>query len=433
MVEHYQDLHEDSDSAYLCARKELRYRYDNPSVLTTSLDKKLTQWPKIGRGQSRDLLKFSDFLNQVTTAMRKYLALKVFDSSREIIKLSTKLPGWAQNHWRKVVWKYKEEHGENSFPPFTVFADTVETLARQANMPEFEKPSLGDETDPERRSTQYTRPQYCQKNDHKLIDCPDFMKAEFESRKNVLREQRICFNCLASSDHVAKKCDQVKPECATCGQRHVTALHDPERHPSEPRATTHCTQVCGSSQVSKSCAKIVLVWLRHPSTPGKEVLTYALVDDQSNAVLMKESVSERLGLQGTEVNIRISTVLERDRHVACHRVKGLEVSDYHHQTTIPISTTYTRDDLPADETDIPTRHAARQWPHLRRIADHIPKHHAVEIGLLIGRNVPKAMKIREVVNGEDDQPWAERYDLGWTIIGNVCTEKKKKRMAEPSR
>ena len=221
--------------------------------------------------------------------MRNYLALKVFDS--EIVKLSTKFPGWGQNHWRKVVWKYKEEHGENSFPPFTVIADTVETLARQANTPKFEKPALGDESDPERRYTQYTRRrslpttraftsarafstnvaprpqwqprpqprgrqnklspskecQYSQRNDHKLINCPNFMKAEFKSRKNFLREQRICFNCLASSDHVAKKCDQVKPECATCGQRHVTALHDPERHPSEPRATTQCTQVCGSS------------------------------------------------------------------------------------------------------------------------------------------------------------------------------------------
>ncbi|CAB4032293.1 Hypothetical predicted protein, partial [Paramuricea clavata] len=30
------------------------------------------------------------------------------------------------------------------------------------------------------------------------------------------------------------------------------------------------------------------------------------------------------------------------------------------------------------------------------------------------------MKPREVVNGKDDEPWAERYDLGWTIIGDVC-------------
>ena len=67
----------------------------------------------------------------------------------------------------------------------------------------------------------------------------------------------------------------------------------------------------------------MLVWLCHPRTPGKEVLTYALLDDQSNSVLMKESVYERMGLQGTEANIRTPTMLERDRLVACHRVKDL--------------------------------------------------------------------------------------------------------------
>ena len=61
-----------------------------------------------------------------------------------------------------------------------------------------------------------------------------------------------------------------------------------------------------------------------------------------------------------------------------------------------------------------------QWDHLKHIANCIPEQRKVEIGLLIGRNVPQAMKTREVVNGKDNEPWAERYDLGWTIIGNVC-------------
>ena len=63
MVEHYQDLHHDADTAYCRAREELKYRYGNVSVLTVSMDKKLTEWPKIGRDSSRELLHFSDFLN----------------------------------------------------------------------------------------------------------------------------------------------------------------------------------------------------------------------------------------------------------------------------------------------------------------------------------------------------------------------------------
>ena len=155
----------------------------------------------------------------------------------------------------------------------------------------------------------------------------------------------------------------------------------------------------------------MLVWLRHPSVPGKEVLTYALLDDQSNAVLVKESVFERLGIEASPTNTKVSTVLNKDQLIASHHVRDLEVSDYHHQKSILLPTAYTRDDLPADDSDIPTRRAASQWDHLKHIANE------VEIGLLIGRNVPQAMK-----NEKDDEPWAERYDLGWTIIGNVCKD-----------
>ena len=154
----------------------------------------------------------------------------------------------------------------------------------------------------------------------------------------------------------------------------------------------------------------MLVWLRHPSVPGKEVLTYALLDDQSNAVLVKESVFERLGIEASPTNIKVSTVLNKDQLIASHRVRNLEVSDYHHQKSILLPTAYTRDDLPADDSDIPTRRAASQWDHLKHIANRIPEQRKVEIGLLIGRNVPQAMKTREVVNGKDDEPWAERYE-----------------------
>ena len=154
------------------------------------------------------------------------------------------------------------------------------------------------------------------------------------------------------------------------------------------------------------------MWLRHPSLPDREVLTYALLDDQSNAVLVKDSVFERLGIEASPTNVRVSTVLHKDQLIASSRVRDLEVSDYHHQNSIRLPTGYTREDLPADDDNILTRRAANQWDHLAHIAKHIPERRKVEIGLLIGRNVPQAMKTREVVNGKDNEPWAERYDLG---------------------
>ena len=47
----------------------------------------------------------------------------------------------------------------------------------------------------------------------------------------------------------------------------------------------------------------------------------------------------------------------------------------------------------------------------------------VDIGLLIGRNVPAAFQPIKVIFGNDEEPWAEQYKFGWTIIGRVCRNK----------
>ena len=101
----------------------------------------------------------------------------------------------------------------------------------------------------------------------------------FDNRKTFLKENRICFSCLESTNHIAKRCEKGKPECATCSLKHAMALHDSHRHPSEPKTDVKCTRACGSIQSTKSCAKIMLVWLRHPSLLDREVLTYAQLDD----------------------------------------------------------------------------------------------------------------------------------------------------------
>ena len=76
---------------------------------------------------------------------------------------------------------------------------------------------------------------------HCLNDCKKFLALDFDNRKTFLKENRICFNCLESTNHIAKRCEKGKPECATCSLKHATALHDPHRHPSEPKTDAKCT------------------------------------------------------------------------------------------------------------------------------------------------------------------------------------------------
>ena len=45
--------------------------------------------------------------------------------------------------------------------------------------------------------------------------------------------------------------------------------------------------------------------------------------------------------------------------------------------------------------------------------------------MLIGRNVPTVFQPLKVIYGEADEPWAEKYKFGWTIIGPVRLDKAK--------
>ena len=44
----------------------------------------------------------------------------------------------------------------------------------------------------------------------------------------------------------------------------------------------------------------------------------------------------------------------------------------------------------------------------------------VEISLLIGNNCPSIVRPREVVIGDDDDPYGQRSLMGWGIVGKVC-------------
>ena len=73
--------------------------------------------------------------------------------------------------------------------------------------------------------------------------------------------------------------------------------------------------------------------------------------------------------------------------------------------------------------EIPTPDVAKAHPHLQPIAHKIPELHPdPDILLLVGRDAPPLHKVHESRNGTGDSPWAQRLDLGWVILGNVCLD-----------
>ena len=66
---------------------------------------------------------------------------------------------------------------------------------------------------------------------------------------------------------------------------------------------------------------------------------------------------------------------------------------------------------------------ARRFPHLHEIASEIPPLDPnADIHLLLGRDAPELLKVREFRNGPKGSPWAQKLSLGWTIIGQMCLD-----------
>lgn len=101
---------------------------------------------------------------------------------------------------------------------------------------------------------------------------------------------------------------------------------------------------------------------------------------------------------------------------------NLKVRGFFSSKKISLPSVYTREFIPANRSHIPTNESVKAWLHLMHLQDDIAPLQDCEVGLLIGYNCSQALLPREVVSGKDNEPYAQRTDLGWSVVGpgNPC-------------
>lgn len=184
-------------------------------------------------------------------------------------------------------------------------------------------------------------------------------------------------------------------------------------------ATSHRVNLPDMKNVNPSCmhSLIVPVWIHHRKDPRKKLLTYALLDEQSDACFVKEDLLGKLDVDGPEVELKLSTVLA-EKVIKRRRIEGLVVCGYNEDVEIPLPKSYSRSSIPAKKSKIPRPESAVNWPHLQRISKKImPLDEDIEVGLLIGLDCARAIKPLEVIPGKQDDPYAKKTALRCGIIG----------------
>ncbi|XP_043220532.1 uncharacterized protein LOC122380948 [Amphibalanus amphitrite] len=450
-------LHLRTEEAYKQAKERLIDRYGNDFVVSHAYRVKLKEWPAVKSGDGRALRDFSDYLKHCQAAAAESSQhLRVLDDYLEMQTLVQKLPKYMVDRWKRTVdqWLYGEE-STGRHPPFSEFVRFVAVEARIAcgpvalptqeekqatahKMPRGKARTFMSSTEVRRTHTgqgdnsRVTTCVLCQKQ-HSIKDCEVFKKMTVANRNSKVNQVGLCRGCLRRG-HKWKEC-RTREKCGVCSRWHPTLLHDEslssgsemqaetavkQRVDSAPHATSLRSGSVGGAERSGCSHSLVLpVLLSHRSNSEHQLLVYALLDSQSDACFVSQSVCETLNIEGRNTKLELSTMTGKSI-IESTAVEGLVIQPLNEEDVIKLPTTYSRPEIPCSEESIPKKDTAVKWKHLEAIADKMPTFFQdAPVALLLGTDCPRVIKPLEVVCGQDEAPWAVRTHLGWGIVGCV--------------
>ena len=454
-------------------------RFGNPFVIANAFKAKLEAWPKIGVRDAIALRKFTDFLRQCEVASRSNVSLKVLDDDMYNRLLLTKLPDWLVTRWSREVHRVKQQ--QQRYPKFCEFVQFVCTEADIAADPVT---SLHRPIDIKSKTNCNVAPigkvlntvqspcLYCQNTNHELQKCFKFKAISHEAKQIFIKEKGICFGCLTCG-HLSRTCNK-RLKCDVCQKRHPTILHDSnfeaklldkQTNSNVAKQTNsniakssksgggakveqqngqkadnnskqkHTTLLTCEDKASKS-TMVLPVYISHFENSNKQVLTYALLDTQSDTTFVTDHVLSQLGVSGTDTILCLSTMTSDSSRVHCKRVCGLSVRGYNCEIDIALPQAYSQENIPSCDDSIPVPQMAKKWPYLQPMVGNLMPKINCGIGLLIGYNCSRALVPRDVIPPVGNGPYAQRTDLGWGIVGlvddvgtpHVCSDKSGSRI-----
>ena len=132
-----------------------------------------------------------------------------------------------------------------------------------------------------------------------------------------------------------------------------------------------------------------------------------MLDNCSTGTFIRDDVREELEVVGTETNLVIKTINGSEFHNTTV-LTDLVVTDLDGNNSVKLPRTFTRDEIPASEEEIPRPESIRNWHHLQRIADEIP---AYIPGVTIENKVKEVITLTRPRDNEYAHPHEDKIFL----------------------
>ena len=203
--------------------------------------------------------------------------------------------------------------------------------------------------------------------------------------------------------------------CCHCEGRHHKLLHD-------VMVTTQAmTQVksCASS-LDQSCDKKIALPILSVSVSANDrvVKTRALLDPGSTRTFCARRLINQLDITGYDAEINLETLSDQKNIAASCvtlAIKGRNTKG----KPILLHKVLAVDGFPKLESGIVSQEVVGQWDHLFDIVDQQDAGSDSGVLLLIGQDHPEMLRPLEIRRGGDQEPYAIRTTLGWTINGPI--------------
>ncbi|XP_067129093.1 uncharacterized protein [Centruroides vittatus] len=429
------------DSNYETAMELLRERFSNKRELVNALIKKSITIPSI-TDSSQSILQAVDITNECVRSL-SVLDQDITGFSEVLIVylITEKFDKNTRSWWERTLKKDELGTLETLLTFLKDHARTLQVIKlppkepRSGSYPKVTSLVSGSNTC------------FLCKNEHSLSKCSRFTQMSTQKRIDVVKRNRLCFNCLTAR-HQAKTCMSLS-RCRICGKLHHTMLHisrDSEvsstlnsgkafSPPLTDAPPSQSTPYDLSSPTTTTCAglfdpsstigvglkgtKQVLLCtalVKVSDSSGNFVTCRALLDSGSEASFVTEDCINRLCLTKNSANVRISCL------GSFHAVTSGEIEltfTPHFSSDLKFSTkAFVIKKITSDVPNVPLPpHLLNNFNDLVLADPFFFETRPVDI--LLGVNVFFTMLKGDIIRRKETLPFAVCTKLGWIIAGTA--------------
>lgn len=424
-----------TEKNYLPAWENLRNRYSQRRLIVNAILRKLFTLKKLTTPSPVYLKSLIDNTKECLNSLN---SLDISTSTWDpiiIFLVIQKLDSESHRAWETCV---SEEYcdGLPTFANLTTFLDsricTLELTSSSSSPMARDKVK----TFHVNTTTQHTCI-LCSEN-HLLCHCKQFGKLDPDKRSDYVRENRLCYNCLAPG-HSMMYCRQ-KTSCRVCGRRHHSLLHsfskkdtDVEKKEAPAMSSLH-TNVEGSQEEDQDITDIATNFASHftsnrkssllatavvpvRNSSGQTTLLRALIDLGSEASFVSERAAQRLHVIKTPTHARITGIGSTETQVS-HSTQLEVLSRYEDSFSLNVKVYIVSKQL---TKQLPSKTIApTPWSHLDGLILADPTYNIQgKIDMLLGVQVYADIVKGNIIKGPAGSPCAQETSLGWILFGKV--------------